>query len=147
VGDIAITSLTNYAMPLIRYRIGDRGVLAPRQSTGRPRYGQVLQDILGRSTDMIRGRDGKLIDSGYFETLLYFRDWIRRYQVIQKSPSRVVFRIVSTQSDHPQSELDEVVARTRLALGDDCEVSFEFVDTIPTSGLGKYRYILSEVRA
>jgi phenylacetate-CoA ligase len=146
-GDIAITSLTNYAMPLVRYRIGDRGVLAPRQSAGRPPYGQVLEAISGRSGDMFRGNDGRLIHGAYFMTVLWFRDWIRQYQVIQKTPLRVVFRIVSAGPDHPQGELDEIVAKTRLVLGDDCHVGFEFVDHIPASGSGKYRYIMSEVQA
>jgi phenylacetate-CoA ligase len=145
-GDIAITSLTNFAMPLIRYRIGDRGVLAPRQSAGHPPSGQVLEAVSGRSGDMFRASDGTLIHGAYFMTILWFKDWIRKYQVIQKSPSRVVFRIVSTQADHPQAELDQIVAKTRLALGDDCEVSFEFVDDIAASGSGKYRYIMSEVQ-
>jgi len=146
-GDIAITSLTNYAMPLIRYRIGDRGILAPRHSAGRPPYGQVLEAVSGRSGDMFRGSDGRLIHGGYFMTMLWFKDWIRKYQVIQKSPTRVVFRIVSAEADHPQAELDQMVAKTRLALGNDCEVGFEFVDDIPASGSGKYRYIMSEVQA
>ena len=144
-GDIAITSLTNFAMPLVRYRIGDRGVLAPRQGAERARHGQVLEGVLGRSGDMFRGKSGQFIHGGYFMVMLFFRDWIRKYQVIQKDPSRVVFRIVSVGTDHPQTELDEITAKTRLALGDDCEVSFEFVDDIPASGSGKFRYIVSEV--
>jgi phenylacetate-CoA ligase len=146
-GEIAVTSLTNYAMPLLRYRIGDRGVLAPRQSASRPRCGQVLQEVLGRSVDMIRGKNGKVIHGTYFTVILFFRDWIRKYQVVQKSLSRVVFRIVSAEPEHSQAELDEIVAKTRLALGDDCEVSFEFLDDIPACGSGKFRYIISEVQA
>src|SRR3990172_5300720 len=32
-GDILVTSLINFAMPLIRYKIGDRGVLSPDSTT------------------------------------------------------------------------------------------------------------------
>src|SRR5436305_5484158 len=32
-GNIAVTCLTNYAMPLIRYWIGDRGALLPQRET------------------------------------------------------------------------------------------------------------------
>ncbi len=144
-GDILVTSLTNFAMPFIRYRIGDRGVLASREGTNRKRDSQVLEEILGRNIEMLRNKSGQLIHAGNFMVMLFFRDWIRKYQVIQKSTSRVVFRLVCATPDHPQEELDELVAKTSLVMGDDCEVTFEFVDEIPASGSGKFRYVISEV--
>lgn len=144
-GDIIITSLTNFAMPLIRYRIGDRGVLAPREGDDRMGAGQVLREITGRDTDMLRGNSGQLIHAGNFMVMLFFRDWIRKYQVIQKITSQVTFRLVCATPGPPQAELDELVARTRQVMGDDCEVVFEFVHDIPASTSGKYRYVISEV--
>ncbi len=41
-GEILVTSLTNHAMPLIRYKIGDRGVLTP-QAHRNENGGQVLR--------------------------------------------------------------------------------------------------------
>ena len=57
----------------------------------------------------------------------------------------IVLKIVKSISDPPQARLDEIVARTKEALGEDCEVSFEFTDEIPASRSGKYRYIISEI--
>jgi len=145
-GEILVTLLTNFAMPLVRYRIGDRGVLSPARGSDGGRYGQVLAQVLGRDTDIFKTKDGVLVDSGYFEGLLYFKDWIRKYQVIQRSYSCIVYRIVRLGSDYQQAELDEIAAKTRLVMGDDCQVAFEFVDEIPASGSGKYRYTISEVQ-
>jgi phenylacetate-CoA ligase len=145
-GEILVTSLTNFAMPLVRYRIGDRGALSPVRDSDRGRYGQVLKGVLGRSDDIFKVRNGTLADPGYFTDLLYFKDWIRKYQVIQKSYSYIAFRIVRSESVYRQAELDEISAKTRLVMGDDCEVGFEFVDEIPASGSGKYRYTISEVQ-
>ena len=145
-GEILVTSLTNFAMPLVRYRIGDRGTLSSGTGSDR-RYGQVLKGVLGRTDDMVRAKNGVLIHGGYFMVMLFFRDWIRKYQVIQKSYSSIVFRIIRSESDYEQAELDEIVAKTKLAMGDDCDVIFEFVKEIPTSASGKYRYIISEVSA
>jgi phenylacetate-CoA ligase len=41
--------------------------------------------------------------------------------------------------------LQEIVQKVRLALGDDCDVSFEFVDDIEPSASGKYRFTVSKV--
>jgi len=59
-GSILITELLNYAMPLIRYRIGDMGVLDLQPcpcGKGLPQ----LREIAGRFTDFLVGTDGCLV--------------------------------------------------------------------------------------
>ena len=64
-GDILITQLNNYAMPFIRYRIGDIGLLSDELCRcGSPL--PVLVELLGRSTATFRTRTGTLIHAGYF---------------------------------------------------------------------------------
>jgi phenylacetate-CoA ligase len=56
-GDIVLTALRNRAMPLVRYRVGDRGRLLP----GRCRCGlphPVLADLQARTADSFLGVDG-----------------------------------------------------------------------------------------
>jgi len=146
-GEIIVTSLTNYAMPLVRYRIGDMGALAPMEGHGAYYRGQVLKSIFGRNGDMFKLKNGGLIRGGYFTVLLYHKDWIEKYQVIQKSLSSITFRIVKADSasDCTQQELAEITAKTRIGMGQDCEVNFEFVEKIPPSASGKYRYVICEV--
>lgn len=144
-GNILVTSLSNYAMPLIRYRIGDRGVLSSRATSSGDIPGQILGDILGRDNDVFITREGTIVHASYFAILLYYRDWIKRYQVIQKSYSDVLFRIVKSGFECPQRELNELTKRTKEVMGEDCVVHFEYVDEIPVSNSGKFRYIFSEV--
>lgn len=144
-GEILVTSLTNYAMPLVRYRIGDYGMLAPRWSSSQGVYGQRLEHVLGRVSDTFLTPDGTLVHSGYFELLLYFKDWIKRFQVIQKDYSTIVFRIIKSDCDHELAELDEIVTQTKLIMGEHCEVHFEFVDEIEVSPSGKRRYTICEI--
>lgn len=144
-GEILVTSLTNFAMPLVRYRIEDRGVLSPVRSNGGDRHGQVLEAVLGRSYDMFVNRHGVLVESGQFMELLYFKDWVSKYQVIQRSYTHVEFRIVKTDLDLQPAELEEISTRTRVIMGDEVDVTFEFVDDIAASGSGKYRFIRSEI--
>lgn len=146
-GEILVTSLSNFAMPFVRYRIEDRGVLSPLGSNDGGRCGQVLEDVLGRSYDMFINRQGTVVEGGQFMVLLWSKDWISKYQVIQKSYSHIQFRIVKTGPGPQPVELEEISARARLVMDDDVEVTFEFVDDIVASDSGKYRFIVSEVQA
>jgi phenylacetate-CoA ligase len=144
LGDILVTSLNNYAMPLIRYRIGDRGRLSSLSCPcGRP--GQILDRIAGRNVDAFRTVDGTLIDGEYFTHLLYFRSWVTKFQVLQRNYSEIEFRIVGASERCSQTELDQIVEKARLLLGPQCAVAFHFVTNIEPSPSGKYRYTISEV--
>jgi phenylacetate-CoA ligase len=145
-GQILVTSLSNFAMPLIRYSIGDRGILSRRNGQIADPYGQILEKVTGRSADIFRKSDGTIIHAGYFMVILFFKDWINQYQVVQKNFNHVLFRIVKSGQNHHQSDLDEIAAKTRLAMGKDCMVEFEFLEEIPPSPSGKYRYTISEVQ-
>ena len=144
-GNILITCLTNYAMPLVRYWIGDRGALLPESET--PKGIQMLSHVSGRTVDTFRRSDQTLVDGEYFTHLLYFRPWIWKFQVVQKTYDSILFKLVSTNGKPPREELEEIAARSRLAMGDDCKVEFELCDELPPLRSGKFRYTMSEVCA
>ena len=144
-GNIVVTCLTNYAMPLVRYCIGDRGALLPGNEAGTSE--QILKYVSGRNVDTFRTRDETLVDGEYFTHLLYFRGWVREFQVVQKSREHVVFKIVNANGKPPRHELDEIAARSRVVMGQDCKVDFEFVRELPCLPSGKFRYTISEVNA
>jgi phenylacetate-CoA ligase len=140
-GNIVVTCLTNYAMPLVRYWIGDRGALLPESEEGV----QMLSHVSGRTVDTFRRSDQTLVDGEYFTHLLYFRPWVWKFQVVQKSYNSILFRIVNTNGKPSRAELDEIAGRSRLAMGEDCQVEFEFCDDLPPLRSGKFRYTISEV--
>jgi phenylacetate-CoA ligase len=145
-GNIVVTSLTNYAMPLLRYWIGDRGALRPDTGEG-SLGGQVLKHVSGRNVDVFRTRDQTLIDGEYFTHLLYFRPWVSKFQVVQKSVEQVLFKVVRANGEPPRSELEEIAAKARQVMGPRCRVDFEFLPDLPPHPSGKYRYTISEVTA
>ncbi len=144
-GNIVVTCLSNFAMPLIRYQIGDRGILSADSSCPCGRGGQILERILGRNDDIFETKDGTQIEGGYFGLLLYSRPWVWKCQIIQKDYSSILFKIKQSEYDYEPEELTDIIHKTRVIMGKDCHVDFEFVDDIPTSPSGKYRYILSEI--
>jgi hypothetical protein len=68
-------------------------------------------------------------------------------QVIQRSGSHIIFRLVAAGGEAPAAELEEIRAKTRAAMGEGCTVSFEFVDEIAPSPSGKYFYELCQWQA
>jgi phenylacetate-CoA ligase len=144
-GRILVTCLTNYAMPLLRYDIGDRGALAEENTCPCGRRGQLLAHLAGRSVDTFRASDGTLISGSYFIHQLFYRQWVKKFQIVQRSTTEVLYRIVPNGQPGPQEDLDEIIAGTRVVMGPACAVMFEFVEDIPLLASGKYRYTISLV--
>ena len=144
-GEILVTSLLNFAMPLVRYKIGDRGTLTGQNIGTRNVSGQFLEDVVGRIDDTFKTTTGTFIHSGYFMVILFHKAWIRKYQIVQKSSSLITYRFVKSESACQQSDLDEISQKTKFVMGENCDVVFEFVEDIPESDSGKYRYAISEI--
>ncbi len=144
-GRVLVTSLCNYSMPLIRYEIGDRARLVPEEEPPCPcgRRGPRIAEVVGRVGDTFVALDGSHVASGYFVHLLFFRDFIERFQVVQRAPSLVVYRLVTSFRPAPE-ELEEITKETRAVMGSSCEVQFEFPDDLRPSASGKFRYTVSE---
>jgi phenylacetate-CoA ligase len=143
-GEIVVTVLTNFAMPLIRYRIGDRGALAPAGTGWQGDVAQVLSRVVGRTGDGFRLPDGTWIDGGYFMALLLSRDWVSAFQWVQKDHACVVVRVVRN-APTPAGAEDEIAQGVRAVMGESCRVEFEYCEEITPSASGKYRYVISEV--
>jgi phenylacetate-CoA ligase len=148
-GEIVITLLTNYAMPLIRYRIGDMGVWAEKPCTC-GRSWPLLREVTGRVTDNFVTSEGKLLYGGFFRQLLFSQEWIKKYQIIQEDFNHIHIFIVlhkqnGTTPEFYSEKMKEITQRICLVMGQDCRVKFDFVDDIVSSPSGKYRHTVSKV--
>ena len=145
-GKIIVTGLHNFAMPLIRYRIGDLGIPATEPSGAALGISR-LQTVTGRTVDIFITADGTRVDGEYFTHLVYFRDWIKKFQFVQESHNLVVFRVIRRyDANFEERELSDIEDKIKLVMGQDCQVRFDFVDEIPSSASGKYRYTISKVQ-
>ena len=142
-GDVLVTCLTNFAMPLIRYRIGDRAAVGEAVATPTPSV-EVLQTVTGRANDAFVRPDGATVPGiffMYFIGVFYSRNWIRMFQVVQRGYDDVVIRIVPA-AEPPVNALQEIGDTLRRVVGQSCQVSFEFADTIEKLPSGKHRYLV-----
>jgi phenylacetate-CoA ligase len=146
-GEIAVTCYDTFAMPLIRYRIGDRAAWADGPcSCGRA--WPLLKEVSGRVNDAFRIPDGGTIDGCFFTMGFFGREWLERFQVVQETPDLVRAYLVLRQPVPPQDELERELAgyadHVRLVLPD-AKVDFQIVDAIKPSPQGKHRYTISKL--
>jgi phenylacetate-CoA ligase len=149
VGEVVITSLVNYAMPLVRYRIGDMAVLAEGECRCGRKWPR-LQRVTGRVSDVFRTAAGSMVHGEYFTHLFYYQDWVEKFQVIQEGVDLIRVLVVPKERRpvadvHRPVEQHEIASKIKVVMGQGCRVDFEFVDDIPPTSSGKYRYTISKV--
>jgi len=146
-GEIVVTLLHNYAMPYIRYRIGDMGAWSTQPcSCGRGL--PLLKEVSGRVTDMFVDMEGRWVDGRVFLYILDPKPYIRKFQVIQERADFLRILIVPVKDiGAPEvvyaQEVADIKQEIKKVMA--CEVQVEFLDEILPTSSGKYRYTISHV--
>lgn len=137
------TNLHNYAIPLIRYNTEDRGQLC---EDGCPcgRGLPVMKIQGGRSRDFIKTKSGYVFVSWHLAQLIDKDMGVAKMQLHQTDISRVIVRIVKRESF---AEADEaaIMARLRDLTRGEVELQLQYVDDIPRTRLGKFRFVKSDL--
>jgi phenylacetate-CoA ligase len=146
VGDFLVTDLDNYGMPLIRYRIGDRGCWSEAgQAAGGGLPYPVLDRVDGRSLDVVTTPGGRRVGGTFWTILFRLRPGMDRFQVVQTADDRVTVRYVAAQP-LAAGAADFFRARIADTCGPDLDVAFERVDDIPPGPGGKFRLVVGRER-
>lgn len=137
-GEILVTDLNRYGMPLIRYAIGDVGVLSERAcpcGRGLP----ILEEVVGRVSDIIRTPEGKLIAAPAVAHV--FKDLpVKKFRVIQETKEELIIRVVKAAGFSPEHE-----AHIKYSFGG-IAVRVEYVDDIPVPSSGKNLIVESRLK-
>lgn len=142
-GELLITNLTNYSMPLIRYRIGDTGIVVTPQ--GYEGSFAVLEKVTGRTNTHLKKQDGSLVHGEYVTHLFYNKAWIENFKVIQHGYTDIEFQIVIKKGlSENKKDLENMIADLEVVLGK-CNVTITYLDVIPKLKSGKYQFVISEV--
>ncbi len=143
VGKVVVTTLHNFAMPLLRYDIGDYAEVGAPCPCGRGL--PVLKRILGRQRNLLVLPTGQrrwpVFDAGERPEELppFFQ-----FQVIQRSLERIEVLAVR-QQPFTEAEAEKVERYIRQTLGHPFSVVLRRVDSIPRSPTGKFEDFICEV--
>lgn len=145
--NIIITLLTNYTMPLIRYKIGDRGILSAKNSQcghGFP----LLKKVSGRIKSVFVNKYGDSVDDDPFIALFRLKENIKQFQIIQEAMNYIIINLVlldKTRLKDVNEEFKEENRAIRKIMGDEIEVKYNIVDEIKPSPSGKFLYCFSKI--
>lgn len=141
-GRIVITDLSSYAMPLIRYDIGDIGKQSDRECSCGIKL-PLMEVVEGRKEDFLRTKEGKLIHAAYLCYTLK-EDTVYEFKMYQKAIDLFYVEIVKSPAFTENSE-KVLERRLRFILGEDVHITFKYLDRIPREPSGKLRYFVSEL--
>jgi phenylacetate-CoA ligase len=144
LGRVVITVLHNFAMPLIRYDIGDYAEAGEPCDCGRKL--PVIRRIVGRVRNMLRLPDGSLRHPRFGEAQFGIIAPVRQFQVVQKTLHDIEVALVVARTLTPAEE-DTLRVQILKNLGHSFRLSFVYKDNIPRSAGGKYEDFRSEVTA
>jgi phenylacetate-CoA ligase len=140
-GDFISTGLLNADMPLVRYRVGDRGAIlrdTERRLCACGRTLPVLTSLEGRADDVLFARNGRRI--GRLDPVFKNNLAVREAQVIQEALDKVRVRYVPTTDFTIETERS-ITERLKARMGD-VKVVLERVDEVPRGVNGKFRAVI-----
>ena len=144
LGNLVITALTNYVFPLIRYDIGDKGILSDEKcSCGRGL--SLLEDIKGCSEDFVVLPDKELIDPKEIIDILTTIKEIKRFNLIQKTRKKVNINVV-LEKDFSDSVIEITKERLSNLFSNQLEIQVTPVDEIKKGARGKIKLVESLVK-
>lgn len=137
-GELLVTDLDCYGMPLIRYKIGDSGQLGLVDDLGYPE----LREISGRSLDVIKSAQGVALGGTYWTLLMRERPGIAQFKITQSDLNSVEIRYVKA-AGFSSDVLDFITEKIHDKLGLMFSVRFLEVSHFDLPENGKFRVVES----
>jgi phenylacetate-coenzyme A ligase PaaK-like adenylate-forming protein len=144
IGELVGTGFWNMAMPLIRYRTGDR----VRKLTRHCECGRSVQRfdrVEGRwEQDYVIGRTGARISVAALNMHGPFYDHVRRYQYYQDNKGELELRVMPTP-EFSDKDVNELLQKFKRRVGDELAIKVVRVSDLPLTNRGKLRRLIQAI--
>lgn len=145
IGQVVVTDLHNFAMPLIRYALRDWAEVGPACSCGRGL--PTLRRVVGRTRNMAMSPEGKpfwpVLDT---KQILNAIPHLRQYQFEQTAENAITVRLVCAPAPSPE-QLQKFQATLEQMLGHAYRWTWQVGDApLPLSASGKFEEFISSIR-
>lgn len=145
-GNIILTDLSNYAMPFIRYEIGDLGTPSDEMCPC-GRNLPLMKSLNGRIFDVIVTPEGKHLTGEYFHYAIIDHNiqGIKEFQIIQNSPDKLVIYIVKNPLINI-NDSNRFINIIQKMVGENVEIKLQYLPYIKRNPSGKLRHVISNIK-
>ena len=141
-GILLSTGFHNFAMPFIRYEVGDT-VTFDNRTCGCGLKTKIISEINGRNEDFIITPEGAHIMR--FDYIFKDTHDIREAQVVQRQLGEIVIRVVRRNDFDKLSTEKMLTDEVHKMISPSINVKFEYVDEIERTKAGKFKAVVSEL--
>lgn len=153
MGEIVCTSLFNYAMPFIRYAVGDIGKASDNMECACGRTFPLMKIIEGRKDSIVHLPDGRTLSPlalGWAMEFYRFYPFIDQYRFIQERIDlfKILIKVRENSGLNQKVMEVELIRHLKKILNlSESEVIFdvEFVEDIPLDRTGKFMKVISQL--
>lgn len=144
IGKILVTRLDNFAMPLVRYYLGDLIELENENQTPCRcgRESPALRRVVGRDTDIVKTGSGKQMIVHFFTGIFEHIPQIRQFKVVQRDLNRIEIEYIPDAGFEPQL-LDQIERKIHDYLREQFPIKWKPVAHIAATNSGKPQIIES----
>jgi len=143
IGEIVGTEFTNYAFPLIRYKTEDLAVWTNKRcSCGRGL--PLIKRIEGRLQELIVTKKDNLISMTAINMHSGVFDNVKQFQFVQEKKGKAIMKIIKKPS-YTDKDTEYILSELYKKMGDEIDIEVVFVDEIPKTKRGKYRFLIQKL--
>ena len=144
VGEFVFTDLHNRAMPLIRYRIGDVGIVASRPCSCGCEL-PLVKEVAGRYVDTFKKKDGAFVPGVAFTNRIIKSDReIKKLQIVQKDYNFFQLNVVKGPL-YSDAALEDLKIKICEFMHEKLDFDVRLVEDILPERSGKITFCKSEV--
>ena len=143
MGEVVATSLINFICPLIRYRTMDVAITGSGSCSCGRNY-PLLERVEGRVQEFIVTGKGDLLSGITMNIDTDAFDNVKQFQFYQEKVGEVILNIVK-RPEFDDRDADYICKEVGRSCGDDVTITIRYVDTIPLTARGKYRYFVQNM--
>jgi len=143
LGLLVATSLHNFGTPLIRYATNDMVALKKDECICGRKF-PLMEDITTKAEDIITTKDGRYISPSVLTHPFKPLHNIMESQIIQEDKEYILVKIIKDKH-YSEDDTRKLLDGLQQRLGMDMKIEIEFVESIPRTKSGKFRWVISKV--
>jgi phenylacetate-CoA ligase len=143
--EVVATGLINDAMPMLRYRTGDKAIPGDGKPCSCGRGLPCIGKIIGRVDEMVQTPEGTVVGPAALSLAFQSVPNLRESQIIQDSPRAITVKIAVGELFTKANEAF-LVDELRKRLGTTLTIEISYVPAIPRTVSGKQRLVITSLR-